>query len=427
MSSFIKEVFLKGDDSPINFQDIQKEISESDKNLIYFPIRAMNNNGALSTPRKRIWRHLNPGHYKQIKKDFSFTLDDDVKKRVAAFRRISALNMNILIETANSLNLKIYTNEKQPIQLNSRNDYDADVISIIAILQNSKCENPTNYLVDSIEEMFLLRQSDSIIKTMLWIIEFSFKLFKSPIIMSATILNCLHLAIKKTIFRKLILFSQGDQSVNKLNQLFLTDEISSFIIKKNEISSENDLYNKINSNPNNEEFQFINDIDDTIISLIDEKSVFYGAIIAAILLGNKDFKEMKNYEKQINQIEDDNQVNESILPDEDINDENIYKQIREKAECYLLYHIESSFIYLDCICNLQIKNDSMRYVSRQLQYISAISIIRMLMESLDTTKVETLVKNIIDPIENVISSRNISSFFIPSILSTLPINHVFYD
>lgn len=81
MSSFINEMFLKGDNSPINFQDIQKEISEYDRNLIYFPIRVTNEDKTVSTPRKRIWKHLNPKHYKQTKSDFSFDLDVDVKKK----------------------------------------------------------------------------------------------------------------------------------------------------------------------------------------------------------------------------------------------------------------------------------------------------------------------------------------------------------
>lgn len=334
-------------------------------------------------------------------------------------------------EAVLSLNLKINSNEKQPIHLNSRNDYDADIISIIAILQNNKCESPTNFLIYSIETIFLFHQSDQLIRTMLLIIDFSFNLSQSPIIMSAIILNCLHLAIKKTIFGKLIFFSQGNKSVNSLKKLFLTDEISFFSKIKSEISfeNENDLFNIINSNPNNDKFQFINDIDNAVISLLNEKSVFYRAIIASILHGNIDYRKIKDYEKQINEIKDNSQddsQDESFILDGNIDDPNIRNQIKEKAECYLLYHIESSFIYLDCICDLQIKNDSMRYVSRQLQYIGAMSIIKNLMENLDTTKVESLVLNIIDPIEKAISSRNISSFFIPSILSILPIDTAFY-
>ena len=68
----------------------------------------------------------------------------------------------------------------------------------------------------------------------------------------------------------------------------------------------------------------------------------------------------------------------------------------------------------------------MRYVSQQLQYLSSISLTKILLEKFDDEKCNQFLDNIINPIEEVINNIDVSTFFIPCILASIPIKMIIY-
>ena len=406
MSSFIKEIFLKSDKKPLNFDDIKNEISELDGKYILFP-------GSISQStrgehKKRRWTHLFPKHYKLSENNYSYSfhLNRDVRLRVASLRAISFLTVKALKETADFLN-----QEAGLYELNSCNDNIADILAVVAILRNYDDVESiiTNYIIEN----HIFDSADQLgIQMLRNIINISFSISNSPIKTAADILSCLQIAIRYEIFQCLI----SQSTINQQN-IFLNDEISKFRKQKNDICNNDEIDSIILSLSNNKALDFINDIERSVFSLLNPNCVFFAFYVTESL--NKDINQT-NITKSA-----------SFIPF--IQDDPHYKSFQqnktnkiESAKCCILSYVKSSLAHLDSICDLQIKNDIMRYVSQQLQYLSSISLTKILLEKFDDEKCNQFLDNIINPIEEVINNIDVSTFFIPCILASIPIKMIIY-
>lgn len=395
MSSFIKEMFLNSYCEPLNFENIVKEISVFEGKNIFFHGRI--NQKSREERKKRRWIHLFPMHYKQTKQEYSCKIDEDMLLKVAALKAISFSNVIELKKAAQSL----VHQEGEPSKLNSSNDCMADIVSLAAIL------NSNNKEVNSLISKCIVKNPTFRLKNLLGIemicliIESAFGLSNSPVKMTAVILNCIDAAIKFEIYQIL------QSSSSDLENLILKREITTFIQQKS----------KQNCN-SNDELEFIDDIAKAAFILLNSESVFYSFIIASSLLQDPLMDNVKIT---------DLALSISSLPKKDyqrfIHDENEQINI-ELAECYLLSYAKTSINKVNSICDLQIKNDAMRYVAQKLQYLSSISMMKLFVENFEIKTSQLFIDILINPIEEVLSDKKISTFFIPSILASLQLSTI---
>lgn len=394
MSSFIKELFLNTKDNELNFDNIKKDVSEFDGNFILFPATLIQNDR--TEHKKKKWVHLFPKHYKQSDYNYSLCLSDDVKLRVAALRAISSLLVKNLKES-----IKLLNEEENLCKLNSSNDNMAAIVAVIAVLSNKLCKKDSKAINVYIDKIITKFEDQSGIQMLQYIIAFSYNLSDSPIKMACVILNVLKEAINFEILNNM-------QNQSNLKHLFFD--------VNNETSTNN---NESNLNNINIKSEYITDIENAVFSLLNPNATFFGSLIALSLTSKIDIKKIKDCKSYLPELQSDSFFLQFI---ESLENDNIQNgNIIEKAECYILSYVKSSLIYLDSICSLQMKNDTMRYVSHQLQYFSTISIIKLLLERIDDDqKNKCLIENLIDPIEKAVLNANISTFYIPCILASIP-------
>lgn len=395
MSSFIKEMFLNSYSEPLNFENIVKEISVFEGKNIFFHGRI--NQNSREERKKRCWIHLFPMHYKQTQQEYSCQIDEDMLLKVAALRDISFSNVIELKKVAKSL----VHREDEPNKLNSSNDCMADIVSLAAIL------NSNNKEVNSLISKCIVKTPTFRLKNLFGIemicliMESTFGLSNSPVKMTAVILNCINAAIKFEIYQNL------QSSSSDLENLILKRETTTFIQHKS----------KQNCN-SNDDLEFIDDIAKAAFILLNPESVFYSFIIASSLLQDPLMDNVKIT---------DLALSISSLPKKDyqrfIHDKNEKLNI-ELAECYLLSYAKSSLNKVNSICDLQIKNDVMRFVAQKLQYLSSISMMKLFVENFEFKTSQLFIDTLINPIEEVLSDKKISTFFIPSILASLQMSTI---
>ena len=93
---------------------------------------------------------------------------------------------------------------------------------------------------------------------------------------------------------------------------------------------------------------------------------------------------------------------------------------------YLFECTDTLFTFVDSIFDAQIKSDSMKLVSICIQNVNSFSIVYVLNDILNDELNNLFINNIIDPIEKIIKENEISSFFIPSIICSIPAKMIIY-
>lgn len=97
-------------------------------------------------------------------------------------------------------------------------------------------------------------------------------------------------------------------------------------------------------------------------------------------------------------------------------------KFRKLAENYLFSHVTLALQTLNSICDMHIKNDAMKIVGKGLQNQNSLFLIKILAQNIDSNV--SFIKNIIEPIESIITSQKISSFFIPAIIEFIQAKHI---
>ena len=215
--------------------------------------------------------------------------------------------------------------------------------------------------------------------------------------------------------------SEKNSSGKFTNKIFLDREISDLLINQGKILTEF-KYN---------DFPFLKQIENVILSFISISQVAFAGIIASSLLLKKidlnTINEMTlNYlgTESKNIFDGEDQIYNHFLTN--IKKYQNKEDIIRYAEYYLLEMIDASFAYAYSIFDAQFKCDSLKIVSYSLANFTATSIVDVFNYYLENEKNESFIKNIIDPIEQIINQNNIPNFYILTILSLMPAETVIY-
>ncbi|KAK8897653.1 hypothetical protein M9Y10_015616 [Tritrichomonas musculus] len=247
---------------------------------------------------------------------------------------------------------------------------------------------------------------------------------KIPISMVTIILNILEEAAKKAIFVKLVLISNDVQSEDLREELFTTEEI--YRIKK-KLKEENNLSAFYSSISIDEKFRFIFDIEQSIIALLNPAPILFAIFIALNILDEMNIEKIKTL---ANNYCSDNSFNHFLKNDFKIFNSNdtLEQKMKKKeinmqiAEHYLLAHANFSLMRINSTCDIQIKIDALKIPSKQFLSFGTIFLIYILIECVD----ESFITNIIEQIEQSVSEKGISNFFVLSILSLLSMKSTIY-
>ena len=418
MGSFIKALFVKNDPESINFEEITKEISQSDNGAIYYPLRTTES--IKKAKKERQWIHLYPKHYKLSDEEndvkYSFTYSEELKQKIAAIRAISFLNVQKLTETANLINSEVNSNELQPFT-----DTYGSIFAISALLKEYK-NDPNKMIVKCLKKNPIIKsRKPNRINSYCLILDFSFRLSnENPKLMTGIIINILEKAVRKVIKKKIDLIieksdSEKNDSENFTNKIFLHKEISDLKINQGKILSEFKDY----------EFPFLKQIENVIISFISISQIAAAAIIASSLLFKKiDLETIKEMTFKYFRIESCNifHYEDQIFTHffTNINKCKNEEEISRYAEYYLLEMIDSSFVHAYSIFDAQFKCDSMKVFSYSLTKFTTTSIVDVFHYYLENETNESFINHIIDPIERIIDQKNIPKFYIFTILSLMP-------
>lgn len=438
MGSFIKELFLKGNNY-IDYENVKKETSEVDGKSIFYALDLIQN--VTNTKKKTHWIHFNPKHYKTSDIKYSLEYSKKMKKQIAALRAISFINVQNLTKTAESLCKEITLTDPNPF-----NDTNADILAITALI-NEQNNNHIELIRECFRQNKVIRNHKPMrINSASLIIEFSFLLFKDPIQATGIIINILESAVKNVVQQKLQLIIKDEKTEYIANKLFMKQEISKLKELQIDKSLENNDLSKIFSFIfNDKKYNFISKIENVILALLGPSSIAFATIIASSFFNEIKLDTIKETFLDYCRFGNDNNfygkddafvhflkyINDKGINTKNINNINDNEKdkieiIRKYAESYLFECTDTLFTFVDSIFDAQIKSDSMKLVSICIQNVNSFSIVYVLNDILNDELNNLFINNIIDPIEKIIKENEISSFFIPSIICSIPAKMIIY-
>lgn len=225
MGSFIKEIFMKFDESPICFENIRNEMCGSDESkMLCYSVKVQGK--SIHGHIKKDWAYLLPQNYKLNKGNvLSLTFSENAKRNIAALRAISFVINKKFQKFSKNL-----SDEINPNVYNHIIDPMADMVAIASILNDNS--NIDEVLDNSINDNILFKEKELFgLDLILSIIEFAFYSSKDKVKMVAVIINCLKAAIKKEINKSIKSINNGIELEMPITKFILKNEFLFFVSK----------------------------------------------------------------------------------------------------------------------------------------------------------------------------------------------------
>lgn len=438
MGSFIKEIFMKFDESPLCFENIRKEMCGSDENkMLCYSVKVQGK--SIHGHVKKDWAYLLPQNYKPNKEnDLSLSFSENAKRNIAALRAISFVINKKFQKLSKNL-----SDEINPIVYNHIIDPMADMVAIASILNDNS--NIDEVLDNSINVNILFKEKELFgLDLILSIIEFAFYSSKDKVKMVAVIINCLKAAIKKEINKSIISINNGIELEMPITKFILKNEFlfylndaeSLFTCNSESIFTDNvegeftEEYDDENNNENDkkllkkmikedEKNEIISEVENAIFALLKPASIFYAYLVAASILDDINFEKIQESDF----ISDG--FYQKFMQGKNINSLK-EPQLRKFAEHGIFSHVKLSLDLLNSICDMHIKNDTMKIVSSGLQKQNSLFLVKFLVENIGDEVKNSFIQKVINPIEEIISSRKIPTFFMPAIIELISMDQIIY-